>query len=57
VLYAFTHGPTGPIAALRETNVLFATAFAAWILAERVGRIEWLSAVIAVAGIALLRLG
>jgi len=43
--------------ALRETSVLFGTAFAAWMLAERVGRIEWLSAVIAVTGIALLRLG
>ena len=49
--------PTGPVAALRETSVLFGTAFAAWMLAERVGRIEWLSAVIAVIGIALLRLG
>jgi drug/metabolite transporter (DMT)-like permease len=57
VLYPFTHGPTGPVAALRETGVLFATGFAAWMLAERVGRIEWLSAVIAVTGIALLRLG
>ena len=57
VLYAFTHGPTGPVAVLRETSVLFATAFAAWMLAERVGRIEWLSAMIAVAGITLLRLG
>jgi drug/metabolite transporter (DMT)-like permease len=57
VLYAFTHGPTGPVAALRETSVLFATAFAAFVLAERVGHLEWLSALIAVAGIALLRLG
>jgi drug/metabolite transporter (DMT)-like permease len=57
VLYAFTHGPTGPVAALRETSVLFATAFAAFMLAERVGRIEWISAGLAVAGIALLRLG
>ena len=52
-----THGPTGPVAALRETSVLFAVGFVAWMLAERVGRIEWLSAVIAVTGIALLRLG
>jgi len=50
VLFAFTHGPTGPVAALRETSVLFGTAFAAWMLAERVGRVEWLSAVIAVTG-------
>jgi drug/metabolite transporter (DMT)-like permease len=57
VLYAFTHGPTGPVAALRETSVLFATGFAGWMLAERVGRLEWLSAAMAVAGIALLRLG
>lgn len=57
VLYAFTHGPTGPVAALRETSVLFAIGFAAWMLTERVGRLEWLSAMIAVAGIALLRLG
>jgi drug/metabolite transporter (DMT)-like permease len=57
VLYAFTHGPTGPVAAIRETSVLFATAFAAFLLAERVGRIEWISAGLAVIGIALLRLG
>jgi drug/metabolite transporter (DMT)-like permease len=57
VHFTFTHGPTGPVAALRETSVLFGTAFAAWMLAERVGRLEWLSAVIAVTGIALLRLG
>jgi len=37
VLDAFAHGPTGPVAALRETSVLFATGFAAWMLAERVG--------------------
>ena len=57
VLFAFTRGPTGPVSALRETSVLFGAAFAAWMLAERVGRIEWLSAVIAVTGIALLHLG
>jgi len=57
VLYAFRHGPTGPVAALRETSVLFATGLAAWMLAERVGRLEWLSAALAVIGIALLRLG
>lgn len=56
LLYAFTHGPIGPMSAIRETSVLFATALAAWLLKERVGPLEWLCVVIAVAGIALLRL-
>ena len=55
LLYAFTRGPIGPVSALRETSVLFATAFAAWLLRERVGPVEWLSAASAVVGIILIR--
>jgi drug/metabolite transporter (DMT)-like permease len=57
ILYAFAHGPTGPVSALRETSVLFATAIAAWLLKERVGPYEWLSAAMVVAGIAMIRFG
>ena len=57
VLYAFSRGNLGPVSALRETSVLFATAFAALVLKERVGRVEWLSAALAVCGIAMIRLG
>lgn len=56
LLYAFTHGPIGPLSALRETSVLFATALAAWLLKERVGGLEWVCVMIAVAGIAILRM-
>lgn len=56
LLFAFTRGPIGPLSAIRETSVLFATGLAAWLLKERVGRIEWGAAVVAVVGIALIRL-
>ena len=55
LLYAFTLGPLGPISAIRETSVLFATALAAWLLRERVGPVEWAAALVAVAGIGLIR--
>lgn len=57
LLFAFANGPTGPASALRETSVLFATALAALLLKERVGPIEWGAATLAVAGIAMIRLG
>lgn len=56
VLWAMTRAPVPLVASLRETSVLFATLFAAFILKERVGPWRWLAAGAVVAGIALLRL-
>lgn len=56
ILWAMTQAPVPLVAALRETSVLFATLFAAFILKERVGAWRWLAAAAVVGGIALLRL-
>ncbi len=56
ILWAMTRAPVPLVASLRETSVLFATLFAAFILRERVGAWRWLAAAAVVAGIALLRL-
>jgi drug/metabolite transporter (DMT)-like permease len=56
LLFAFTRAPMGPVSAIRETSVLFATALAAWLLKEKVGPVEWLAAAVAVLGIAFIRL-
>lgn len=55
-VWGLTHGPVGPVAALRETSVLFAMAIAAFMLKEKLGWRRILAALLAVAGIALLRL-
>jgi drug/metabolite transporter (DMT)-like permease len=55
-VWGLTHGPVGPVAALRETSVLFAMVIAAFMLKERLGWRRILAAFIAVGGIALLRL-
>ncbi|MHB2166575.1 EamA family transporter [Alsobacter sp. R-9] len=56
ILYGFTHGPTGPVSALRETSVFFGVLMAATILRERIGPLRWTAAGLAVAGIVLIRL-
>ena len=57
VLFAFLNGPVGPVAALRETSVVFGTVFAAVILRESVGATRWVAVGLTAAGIALIRLG
>jgi drug/metabolite transporter (DMT)-like permease len=56
-LAALTRAPAAPVAALRETGVLFATAFGAFVLHERVGAARAAGAVAVVGGIALIALG
>ena len=56
VVWGLTHGPVGPVAALRETSVLFAMAIAAVLLKEKLGWRRVLAGVLAVAGIAAIRL-
>ncbi len=56
-LAALERAPAAPVAAVRETSVLLATAFAAIVLGERVGRGRAFGAVLVVAGIAAIALG
>ena len=56
VLAALERAPAAPVAALRETSVVFATAFAALVLGEPAGRRRLAGAVVVVAGITVLAL-
>jgi drug/metabolite transporter (DMT)-like permease len=54
VLAALERAPAAPVAAVRETSVVIATALAAPILHERIGAARLAGAVLVVVGIALL---
>jgi drug/metabolite transporter (DMT)-like permease len=54
VLAALERAPAASVAAVRETSVVIATALAAAVLGERVGRLRLAGAAIVVAGVALL---
>lgn len=56
VIWALTLGPMGPVAALRETSVLFAAIIGAVFLKESFGRFRIAAAGLVAAGILLLRL-
>jgi drug/metabolite transporter (DMT)-like permease len=56
VLAALRLAPAAPVAAVRETSVLFAVALAAPVLGERVTRMRIAGAVLVVAGVVLLGL-
>ena len=57
VLAALERAPAAPVAALRETSVVFATAFAALFLGEPAGPRRVLGAAVVVAGVTALALG
>jgi drug/metabolite transporter (DMT)-like permease len=57
VLYGFAHAPAALVAAVRETSVLFATAYAALLMGERLRPIHWLASGLATAGVVMIRLG
>jgi drug/metabolite transporter (DMT)-like permease len=54
VLAALARAPAAPVAAVRETSVVIATALAAPFLRERVGALRLAGAVLVVVGVALL---
>jgi drug/metabolite transporter (DMT)-like permease len=54
VLAALERAPAASVAAVRETSVVIATALAAAVLGERVGRARLAGAAVVVAGVALL---
>jgi drug/metabolite transporter (DMT)-like permease len=56
-LWAMTLAPLAMVAALRETSVLFATAFAAVFLRERFGLARYLAAALVTAGAVAMKLG
>lgn len=56
VLAALQLAPAAPVAALRETSVVFATAYAAVVLGEPAGRRRLAGAAVVVAGITVLAL-
>lgn len=55
-LWAMTKAPISMVAALRETSVLFAVLIGAMVFRERIGSARIVSAVLIVAGIAMMRL-
>jgi drug/metabolite transporter (DMT)-like permease len=56
-LWAMTVAPIAPVAAIRETAMLFGVAFARIFLGERPGRRGWVAALLIAAGAAAMRLG
>lgn len=55
-LWAMTHAPVAPVAALRETAMLFGLVLARIVLGERPGALRWTAAGAIAVGAALLRL-
>ncbi len=55
-LWAMTRAPIALVGALRETSVLFATVFAAFLLGERLGGVRWVSTVAIAVGLIAIRL-
>jgi drug/metabolite transporter (DMT)-like permease len=56
-LWAMTLAPIAPVAAVRETSMLFGVAFARLFLGERPGLRGWGAALLIAAGAAVMRLG
>jgi len=55
-LHALRLAPAAPVAAVRETSIVLATALGAIVLHERVGRERWAGAVLVATGVAILSL-
>ena len=56
VIWALAQGPMAPVAALRETSVIFAALFGTVLLREPFGRIRVAAAALVAAGVLLLQL-
>lgn len=56
VIWAMSVAPMGPVAALRETSVVFAALISAIVLKERIGPVAIAAACAVAAGVVLLRL-
>jgi drug/metabolite transporter (DMT)-like permease len=53
-LFALDLAPAAPVAAVRETSIVIATALGALVLKERVSRGRWLGALLVAGGVALV---
>jgi len=49
-LWAMTRAPIGPVAALRETSIVFSALLAVFILKEKIGALRWISIGVVTAG-------
>ncbi|MFT0212293.1 DMT family transporter [Pseudomonas sp. F1_0610] len=56
VLWAMLHAPIALVAALRETSIVFATLFAAWMLKEKISMSRFFAVVLIALGAVALRL-
>lgn len=56
VIWAMTDNPLGPVAALRETSVIFAAMISVWWLKETGGRNVLAAAMLVTAGVVMLKL-
>lgn len=56
-LYAYAHAPVAPMAAMRETSVVFGAILAALVLKESFGLRRTLLAILLAAGLVLLQIG
>jgi drug/metabolite transporter (DMT)-like permease len=57
ILWAWTHAPIAPAAALRDTSAVFAALLSVWVLKERLSRRVVLAVLLAAVGAVLVRLG
>lgn len=49
-LWAMTKAPIGPVAALRETSIVFSALFAVFVLKEKISPLRWISIWVVTAG-------
>lgn len=49
-LWAMTRAPIGPVAALRETSIVFSALFAIFLLEEKISALRWISIIVVMAG-------
>ncbi len=55
-LWAYTQGPIGMVAPVRETSILFGGILAYWVLRERIGLRQWAAIGIAALGAILIKI-
>ena len=56
VIWSLAQGPMAPVAALRETSVIFAALFGSVLLREPFGRLRVAAAALVAAGVVLLQI-
>lgn len=54
-LWAMTHAPIAPVAALRETSIIFGVILAVIFLKERIGLLRYVSIIIVSLGVIVIK--